>query len=53
MEMTYKEVKWICIMLLIETIAIVLYTLQITSLYITGPLFIVFINLFYIFCKET
>ncbi len=53
MKITKKEAIWFCIMLLMGTIAIVLYGLQITSLYITGHLFIVFIILFYIFCKET
>lgn len=52
MKNNKKEVKWICIMLLIETVAIVLYRLQITSLYITAPLFIVYMILLFIFCKE-
>lgn len=52
MKITKKEVMWLCIMFLIETVAIVLYRLQITSLYITAPLFIVYMILLYIFCKE-
>lgn len=52
MKITKKEIIWFCIMFLIGIIAIVLYSLQITSLYIIAPLFIVYMIILFIFCKE-